>query len=254
MLRPRVELLEGALGREPALEIAVAQALLGEIAAGRSASTLRIYRPPATVAFGRRDVFLTGFPRAARAAADHGFTPVIRAAGGRAAAYDEGSLVLDELIAAADSISAIRERFALESARQARALRGLGVDARVGEVPGEYCAGEYSVNARGAKKLVGAAQRAVPGAWLLSSVVVVVGSDRLRAVLEDVYAALELAWDPGTVGAIGEEAPGADLAQVRRALLAGYAERFELIPATLSATVLAAGERRLASHLVSIAT
>ena len=81
-------------------------------------------------------------------------------------------------------------------------------DARVGEVEGEYCPGEFSVNARGRVKLIGAAQRIIRGAWLLSSVVVVDGAETLRAVLEDVYAALGLEWDPGTVGAVAEEAPG----------------------------------------------
>ncbi len=60
-----------------------------------------------------------------------------------------------------------------EGERLAGALRGLGVDARVGEVPGEYCPGAYSVNARGRVKLIGTAQRLVRGAALLGASVVV---------------------------------------------------------------------------------
>ena len=100
--------------------------------------------------------------------------------------------------------SQIRERFAADADQHARALRGLGVDARVGEVPGEYCPGEFSVKARGSVKLIGAAERIVRGAWLHSSVVVVEGAARLRAVLEEVYGALGLEWDPATVGAVAE--------------------------------------------------
>ena len=40
------------------------------------------------------------------------------------------------------------ERFEEVAGLIADALRALGVDARVGEVPGEYCPGAYSVNAR----------------------------------------------------------------------------------------------------------
>ncbi len=111
-------------------------------------------------------------------------------------------------------------RFAAEAQSQAQALRGLGIDARVGEVPGEYCPGRFSVNARGQTKLIGAAQRIISGAWLFSTVVVVDGAARVRAVLEEVYAALELTWDPASVGSIADELPGATVAQVRSALLA----------------------------------
>jgi len=45
-------------------------------------------------------------------------------------------------------------------------------------------------------KLIGAAERIVRGAWLHSSVIVVQSAARLRAVLEDVYGALGLDWDP----------------------------------------------------------
>ena len=130
---------------------------------------------------------------------------MIRGAGGRAAAYDEGCLVFDEIMPAADSMTGIQARFSDEAERQARALRSLGVDARVGEVPGEYCPGEFSVNARGQTKLIGAAQRIVRGAWLLSTVVVVEPAAALRAVLEDVYAALGLDWDPATTGSVADE-------------------------------------------------
>ena len=78
-----------------------------------------------------------------------------------------------------DAASGIRQRFAAEAERQAQALRRLGVDARVGEVPGEYCPGEFTVNARAATKLIGSAQRIVRGGWMFSTVVVVASADRL---------------------------------------------------------------------------
>jgi lipoate-protein ligase A len=100
-----------------------------------------------------------------------------------------------------------------------RALRGVGVDARVGEVPGEYCRGEYTVNARGRTKLVGTAQRAVRGGALLAGFVTVDGGARLRAVLEPVYDALDLGWDPATLGAVADERPDVTIDEVEAALL-----------------------------------
>lgn len=108
--------------------------------------------------------------------------------------------MIDEIMHDESPLAGIQDRFASVARRQADALRGLGVDARVGEVPGEYCPGAFSVNARGQTKLIGAAQRVIRRGWLLSTVVVVEAAVRIRPVLEDVYRALALGWDPATAG------------------------------------------------------
>ena len=179
---------------------------------------VRVYRPRPTVAFGQRDARLPGFDEARRACRRHGFEPVVRRAGGRAAAYHRGSIVVDHLATSADAMVGFRDRFAGFGELFARVFRDLGVPAAVGEVPGEYCAGEFSVHStlppspdgseRGPVKLVGTAQRVVRGAWLFSSSLVVEDPDPLRAVLEDVYAILELDWDPATAGAATDAVPG----------------------------------------------
>jgi len=243
-----VDFLTRSAGADPTLDVALPHALLDLVVTGARRPVLRCYRPRATVAFGRRDTFLPGFASAAAAAHRQGFTPVIRGAGGRAAAYDEGCLIFDEIMPADGS--QIRERFAQDAGRQAHALQQLGVDARVGEVPGEYCPGEFSVNARGRVKLIGAAERIVKGGWLHSSVVVVEGALRLRAVLEAVYAALAIDWDPDSVGAVRDEAPGAGLDEVRQALLAEYATRYTLWPRALSEADLSRTGELLARHRV----
>jgi octanoyl-[GcvH]:protein N-octanoyltransferase len=246
-----VDLLERRAGADPALDVALPHALLALIASGRR-PVVRCYRPAATVAFGRQDRFLPGFAAAAAAARRHGFVPVVRGTGGRAAVYDEGCLILDEIMPAdVPWPGGIGERFAGEARRQADALKRLGVDARVGEVPGEYCPGEFSVNAVGRVKLIGSAQRIIRGAWLLSSVVVVDGADRLRSVLTDVYAGLGLDWDPRTVGAVADEAP-VGVEDVRAALLAEYAERYTLSPALLSAAELTRAGELLERHQVNV--
>jgi octanoyl-[GcvH]:protein N-octanoyltransferase len=244
------ELLEGRAGEDPVLDLALATALLQQVAAGDRAPVIRVYRPAPTLAFGRRDSFLPGFARAAAAAASAGFTPAIRSAGGRAAAYHDECLVIDEIVAARDAMADVDTRFAAEAESQAQALRGLGIDARVGEVPGEYCPGRFSVNARGEIKLIGAAQRIVSGAWLFSTVVVVGGSTPIGAVLTHVYAALGLDWDPASVGSVADELPGATVDQVRAALLAPLGERYGLTPGALTDVDLAAARDVLARHRV----
>jgi octanoyl-[GcvH]:protein N-octanoyltransferase len=209
------------VARPPALEVAVAHALVERVNEGAFDAVLRVYRPAPTVAFGRLDRLRPGFADAVVAARSHGFEPVLRAPGGHAVAYHEGCVGIDELLGERDPIAGMHERFAASGSRLAGALRRLGVDARVGPVPREFCPGEFTVNARGAVKLVGTAQRVLRHASLLAASIAVSGADRLRAVLTDVYAALELDWDPATVGAVSDETP-VDLDEVERAILAAY--------------------------------
>jgi lipoate-protein ligase A len=246
-----VELLRGGLGHESALEVALSAVLLEEVARAHQGPVLRCYRPSRTVAFGRRDTFLPGFAAATRAAREVGFAPVIRASGGRAAAYDEGCLVVEEIMPSADSMAEIRERFARDAEFYADALRRLGIDARIGEVPGEYCPGAFTVNAAGRKKLIGAAQRVVRGGWLLSTVVVIAAAASVRRVLESVYAALELEWDPATVGAVADEAPDVSVDVVERRLIELYSQRYELVPATLPHRILVLAREDAPRHQVA---
>jgi lipoate-protein ligase A len=208
--------------RPPSLEVAVAHALVEQVNAGSFASVLRVYRPAPTLAFGRLDRLRPGFGDAVAAARAHGFEPVLRAPGGHAVAYHEGCLGIDELLGEPDPIAGMHDRFAASGERLAAALRSIGVDARVGPVPREFCPGEFTVNARGAVKLVGTAQRVLRHASLLAASVAVSGADRLRAVLVDVYAALELDMDPATVGAVAAEVPGVGIDEVERAVLSAY--------------------------------
>ena len=75
-------------------------------------------------------------------------------------------------------------------------------------MPGEYCPGEFSVNAAGTTKLVGTAQRLTRHGYLFSAVVLVTDPDPVREVLVDAYAALGLDWRPASVGAVADHAPG----------------------------------------------
>jgi octanoyl-[GcvH]:protein N-octanoyltransferase len=160
-----------------------------------------MFRPGAAVQFGRLDRRRPGFAAACDAASGHGFTPIIRVVGGLAAAHDSGSIVFDEFLRS--GVESIHDRFELSSARLARALRVVGADARVGRIDGEYCPGDHSINVGGAVKVAGTAQRVVRGAALVSTVIVCENGPRVRAVLEAVYAALGIPWDPTTAGDVG---------------------------------------------------
>jgi octanoyl-[GcvH]:protein N-octanoyltransferase len=219
-----VKLVSSAETESAALELAISHALLRRVGAGELPSVLRLYRPPPTVAFGKLDTLSPGYAAAADAARARRYAPVLRLPGGHAAAYHRESLGIDLVYALGDPVPGTHDRFRETGERLAGALATLGVDARVGEVPGEYCPGAYSVNARGRVKLVGTAQRLVRGAALLGAVIVVRDGEGVRAVLRDVYARLGLEWDDATAGAVDEEVPGLGVDAVERAVLAAYGE------------------------------
>jgi octanoyl-[GcvH]:protein N-octanoyltransferase len=232
---------------DPALDVAVSRAILLRVADGELPETMRITRPPAMVAFGRQDVASAPYLKAVDAARANGFEAIERLAGGRAAVFHERTLAIAHARPDAEPQAHIYPRFEEWSARIAGALRKLGLDARVGEVPGEYCPGAYSVNARGRVKLVGTAQRLVRGAALLGAVIVVRDGGGVRAVLRDVYAALGLEWDDATAGAVDEEVPGVTVDAVERAVLAAYGDppAEPLDAATLALAHRLEPERRL---------
>jgi lipoate-protein ligase A len=188
-------------------------------AGASGAARLRVHSPRPTAAFSRVDSHAPGFARAEDAARAHGFTPVIRPAGGRLAAYHEVALVLDLVAPHPDRRHDTRGRFRTAAETLADGLRELGVDARVGPVPGEYCPGEFSVNAGAATKLVGTAQRLTRNGYLFSAVVLVGDPEPVRAVLREAYAALEFAWDPATVGCVADSAPGVTVENVAEVLV-----------------------------------
>jgi lipoate-protein ligase A len=218
----RLQLITDSFPGEPALDAALARALLERVAAGALPETLRLARPGRAVAFGRRDAVSPGYGAAVRAAREAGFETVVRLGGGRAAVFHEGTVLMGHAIPDPDPRPGIQERFEHSAGLLARALRGLGVDARVGEVPGEYCPGGYSVNARGRTKLAGLGQRLIAGGVHVGAVIVVEGADLVRDALGPVYAALGLDWDPAAVGAVTDEATGATVADVVDALRETY--------------------------------
>ncbi|WP_205696618.1 lipoate--protein ligase family protein [Conexibacter sp. SYSU D00693] len=246
-----MELLRDRHPGDPLLDLALTHALLRQVAAGDRGPLARVFRPGPTMAFGRLDAQRPGFAAAAEAARAHGYLPVVRLGGGRAAGYDEDA-VLVELVEPARTVAGgVQERFAGATAVVVQALRDAGLDPVAGELPGEYCPGAWSVHdARGAPKLAGIAQRTIRGASLSSAVVVVGGGDRLRAALVDVYAALELDWDPATAGGAADLAPGLTAELVVEAALAALQRRTQTVEGEPGDAALAQARELLTQHRV----
>jgi lipoate-protein ligase A len=231
-------LLRDSFPERPAFDTALSRALLIRVAAGELRETLRVARPGAMVAFGRQDVTSSGYAEAVTAARNAGFEAVERLAGGRAAVFHEGTIGLAWAIADADPLTATHGRFAEAASIVATALEGLGFDARVGEVPGEYCPGAYSVSLAGRTKVMGIGQRVVRGGAHLGGVLVVSGGDRIREVLVPVYDALGLDWDSSTAGSLADELAPLPFERVEEALLGSFGQSYDLEEASFDPETL----------------
>lgn len=224
---------------EAAYDAAVSRALLEGAAQGTQSECLRLYRPDAVVAFSVSDASRPGFASAVEAARAAGFDASLRLAGGAAAVFHPGALAFAWCLPSPDARRDIGRRFETVARLCAAALRQLGVDARVGEVEGEYCPGAFSVNAGGRRKLMGVGQRIVRGAAHVGGVLVVDDSARVREALVPVYAALGLAWRPETAGSVADEIGAIAWQEVSAVLEAEIGRHCALEPGVLDAAVLA---------------
>ena len=243
-LRVDTTSLDGPAARDTA----TARALLARVDAGDLPATLRLAQPQRVVAFSGRDAASPGFDDALAAADAHGFAAVLRLAGGRAAVFTATTLSFSLAEPTAVPRADTERRFVTMAARLCDALRDLGVDAHVGEVPGEYCPGAYSVNARHRVKIAGIGQRLLRRAAHTGGVLVIADPAPIRDVLVDVQAAMDLPWDPATVGAAAEEVGPLTFEDVRDAVLATFAAEHELVPWSLDPDTSALAERLAPDH------
>jgi octanoyl-[GcvH]:protein N-octanoyltransferase len=246
--RRTIQLITDSFPDRPVFDTAVSRALLDRVAAGELPETVRLARPGAMVAFGRRDVNAAGYATAVEAARDGGFEAVERLAGGRAAVFHQQTVAMAWARPARDAMAGTHDRFRELAAVLAESLQAMGVDARVGEVPGEYCPGEYSINAGGERKLVGIGQRVIRGGAHLGVVVVVSEGERIRDVLVPVYEALHLDWDPDTTGSIADEVGSVTWEEVAAQIAVELESRYEVEQAGLDAETLALAARLEPQH------
>jgi lipoate-protein ligase A len=198
--------------------------------------TVRVWRPPRQVAFGRRDARDPGYDRARTAATERGYPGYERDTGGRAVAYTGNTIAFCRTEPVEEARTGIEARYdaAVDDLRDA--LATCGIDAERGEPDRSFCPGAHSLSADG--KLVGIAQRVGSGVARVGGIVVVRDHEPIADVLDPVYDALDVPFDPGTVGSVaraqGVSPASVDAEAIRRALedaLAGGDARIERVGA-----------------------
>jgi lipoate-protein ligase A len=234
---------------QPILDTAISHAMLRRVASGDVGESLRLYRPSAALLFSSLDAKRPGFARALELAVSAGFPPVTRLAGGQAAMFLEESIAFAWATRDADAHLHIRPRFEALAEWIAKSLTRLGLDARIGEIPGEYCPGEFSVNLGGRVKVMGVGQRVIRGGAHIGGVLTVGQTGLLRQTLAEIYEALGLEFDEQTAGGITDVDESLDCEQVIAAMLEELSESGNVFEArTFDESIMNEAEQLLPLH------
>jgi len=179
-------------------------------------SVLRVWQPPQQVAFGRRDTTRTGFERARETVTSRGIPAIERSTGGHAVYFTGTTLSFVRADPVQDGRTGIEDRYEKTIPLLQSALSDLAVDATRGEPDGAFCPGTHSLSVTG--KVVGLAQRVRRNVAVVAGIVVVQDHEQIAELLAPVYDALDVPFDPDTVGSIARACGDASPANVRAAI------------------------------------
>lgn len=192
----------------------VTRALAGDVEASGEPA-VRVWTPHRQVAFGRRDARSDGYTSAKRAAEERGFPAYERDVGGRAVAYTGSTVAFVRVEPIEDFRRGTDARYDRAVADLRGALGSLGVEAREGEPPDAFCPGAHSLSTD-AGKVVGIAQRVRQGSAAVAGMVLVRDHEEIAEVLEPVYRALSVPFDPESAGSVAASGGPADPTRVAR--------------------------------------
>ena len=81
-------------------------------------------------------------------------------------------------------------------------INDFGLNCFIGEIEGEYCSGQYSLNLDHKIKIAGIAQRIVNNAVYIGGFIAVENSNLIKEMLIPIYKELGIKWQPQTAGAL----------------------------------------------------
>lgn len=202
-------------------------------AAEHDEPAVRVWRPQPQVAFGRRDSGAPGYDRARRIARERGYVPVGRSVGGRAVAYQGSTVAFAQAEPVEDPRVGLQNRYQQVTDALEEALEAVGVEtASDGEPDDSFCPGSHSLSV-GDGKVIGVAQRVTTEAALVAGVAIPRDRWPIAEVLEEIYDALDVAFDPCTVGSVeaagGDGDPEALVAAIEDALVGQHEPEIERV-------------------------
>ncbi|MCL1594546.1 MAG: lipoate--protein ligase family protein [Actinomycetia bacterium] len=199
-----LHVISGHLTGDAALDTATSRAILQLVSTGDLPETLQVGMPHRVVAFGKHDAISARFDQAVASSVRAGFDSTIRIAGGRAVVFHPGTVRFAWTLPDNDPAKNMRTRFERLANAVVGVLGRLDIDAQVGELPDEYCAGRYSVHLVDGGKVMGVGQRLTKHAAQIGGMIVVNDPHTINAVLEPIYGFLEIPFDPSQTGSVAD--------------------------------------------------
>lgn len=184
---------------------------------------LRVWTPPPHVSFGRRDANSRYFQRARTRAQERSYPTAVRQSGGRAVAHTQGTIVTVLARPTDGERTGIQGRYESALTGFQAALNECDVDADRGEPANSFCPGSHSLQIDG-RKVLGLAQRVRRDVAILTAIAVVRDEDTVADVLAPVYRALDVPFDPETVGSLTSAGGRADREGVGDAIVAAFGD------------------------------
>jgi len=201
-----LNVISGHLSTDAALDTATSRAILERVGAGELPETLQVGVPHRVVAFGRHDALSPSFEDAVTMAVTHGFDPTVRIAGGRAVVFHGGTVRFAWTMRTAEPAKTMHRRFQTLAEAVVSALGSVGAGSEIGKLPGEYCAGQYSVHLTGGAKVMGVGQRLSRSAAQVGGMIVVSDPGSINEVLVPIYGLLGIPMDPLATGSVADVA------------------------------------------------
>jgi len=119
-----------------------------------------------------------------------------------------------------------------------KTLTSCSITTELGELPGEYCPGRFSLHLPNGPKVAGIAQRVTTKASLVTAVLVVRNGHRSREVISDIYRELGLPIDPSVAGAVSDQYPDVSIERILGTVLVHLRDRYEATPTALPVELL----------------
>ena len=198
-----IAIMRDQLTGDGPLDTATSRAVLRAVSTGDMPETFEIGLSSRVLAFGKQDTSSGGFERSVAIASEHGFEPTVRIAGGRAAVFHEATVRFGWTRQVEDPASTMHDGFRELSSIVVATLGDFGIHGEIGEIPGEYCPGQYSVHI-GSKKVMGVGQRLTRNAAHVGGVVVLSNSEVINEVLVPIYQLLDIPLAPEATGSVAD--------------------------------------------------
>ena len=189
---------------EPGFDIAISRTLLDCVSLNQYTSVLRAYKGTEQIAFGPSDARNEGYESAVSYLKKKNFSAVNRLTGGHAVTFHPGTLIFGWMFHDLQARFRMHYYFELVSNFFQSVINDFGLNCFVGEIDGEYCSGQYSLNLDKKVKIGGIAQRIVNRAVYIGGFIAINNSNLIKEMLIPIYKDLGINWDPQTVGALSD--------------------------------------------------